>query len=263
MSNAATKQILSLGAGVQSTTVLLMSIHGKLPRLDAAIFADTQWEPQAVYEHLDRIEKVAKEHGIPVYRVSEGNIREKQGSDVKAAMPFFVQSVNGQGMVKRQCTADYKIEPITKQIREIVGLKPRQRGKSVMCRQWFGISVDEAHRMKPSRFPYIENWYPLIEQGMTRRDCLEWMKDHGYPEPPRSACIGCPFRSNEEWRSLTPEEFEDACKFDDGLRPHYRFKDHIFLHRSLKPLREVDFRTDTEKGQTLLWGNECEGLCGN
>lgn len=39
-------KVLSLGAGVQSTTVLLMSWAGELPPLDCAIFADTGWEPQ-------------------------------------------------------------------------------------------------------------------------------------------------------------------------------------------------------------------------
>ena len=38
-------EILNLGAGVQSSTVLLMSIHGELPHIDHAIFADTGWEP--------------------------------------------------------------------------------------------------------------------------------------------------------------------------------------------------------------------------
>ena len=33
--------VLSLGAGVQSSTLLLMSCRGVLPKLDAAIFADT------------------------------------------------------------------------------------------------------------------------------------------------------------------------------------------------------------------------------
>ena len=40
-------RVLSLGAGVQSSTLLLMACHGEL-ELDAAIFADTQWEPQWV-----------------------------------------------------------------------------------------------------------------------------------------------------------------------------------------------------------------------
>ncbi len=35
-----------------------------------------------------------------------------------------------------------------------------------------------------------------------------------------------------------------------------------YLHRSLVPLDQVDFSTDVERGQGLLWGNECEGMCG-
>jgi hypothetical protein len=68
-------RVLSLGAGVQSSTCLLMSLAGELPRLDAAVFADTGWEPKAVYAHLDRLEATATAGGIPVYRVSAGNLR--------------------------------------------------------------------------------------------------------------------------------------------------------------------------------------------
>jgi hypothetical protein len=56
-------RVLSLGAGVQSTTLLLMSVYGELPPLDYAIFADTGWEPARVYEHLDRVTAVAEEGG--------------------------------------------------------------------------------------------------------------------------------------------------------------------------------------------------------
>src|SRR6266511_6052870 len=70
-------RILSLGAGVQSTTLLLMALQGEFPdRLDCAIFADTSWEPKATYEHLKWLEDMAKEGGIPVYRVSAGNLRQ-------------------------------------------------------------------------------------------------------------------------------------------------------------------------------------------
>ncbi len=46
-------EVLNLGAGVQSSAVLLMSIEGVLPKLDCAVFADTRWEPPAVYKQLD------------------------------------------------------------------------------------------------------------------------------------------------------------------------------------------------------------------
>ena len=39
---------------------------------------------------------------------------------------------------------------------------------------WLGISTDEAIRMKPSRDRWIQNRYPLIEAGMSRRDCMDW-----------------------------------------------------------------------------------------
>ena len=62
--------VLSLGAGVQSSTLLLMAEAGEIePRPDAAIFADTGWEPAAVYQHLDWLET---QTSIPIHRVSNG-----------------------------------------------------------------------------------------------------------------------------------------------------------------------------------------------
>src|SRR5689334_17122967 len=127
-------KVLSLGAGVQSTTLLLMSCQGILPRLDAAIFADTQWEPPAVYEHLSWLEEQAAAAGIPVHRVTAGNLRQHtlegfvRGSakdgERYATMPLHVISPAGTtGMIRRQCTREYKIVPIERFIRrELLGL---------------------------------------------------------------------------------------------------------------------------------------------
>ena len=46
-------RILSLGAGVQSSAVLLMSCDGVLPKLDCAIFADTGWEGRRTISFSD------------------------------------------------------------------------------------------------------------------------------------------------------------------------------------------------------------------
>ncbi len=46
-------RILSLGAGVQSSTMALMADQGAFGKKpDAAIFADTGWEPEPVLEHF-------------------------------------------------------------------------------------------------------------------------------------------------------------------------------------------------------------------
>ena len=60
--------LLSLDAGVQATTLLLMSLHGDLPALDGVIFADTGWEPAAVYAHLDTLQAACENAGQPFYR---------------------------------------------------------------------------------------------------------------------------------------------------------------------------------------------------
>ena len=68
--------VLSLGAGVQSTTVFLMSCLGQLPKLDHAVFADTGWEPHAVYTHLVWLQEMGHQHGIPITVVQHGNLKE-------------------------------------------------------------------------------------------------------------------------------------------------------------------------------------------
>lgn len=118
--------------------------------------------------------------------------------------------------------------------------------------------------MKESRVKYIINRWPLIEKGISRNDCLLWMKKHGYPEPPRSSCIGCPFHNDNEWRAIKadPMNWADACEVDRAIRRQPGFKGEQFAHRSMIPLSSVDFSTDEERGQGNLFVNECEGMCG-
>ena len=121
--------VLSLGAGVQSSVLLLMSCMGELPRLDAAIFADTRWETPAVYDHLEWLEMQAKTAGIPVYRVSAGSLPERvlawqTGADDPRA-EFLLPLHTATGMMRRQCTTAYKIEPIEACIRGATRSKKR------------------------------------------------------------------------------------------------------------------------------------------
>jgi len=70
-------RVLSLGAGVQSSTLYLMACAGEFGEESptVAIFADTQWEPPAVYEWLGWLESIGS-NKIPIRRVSVGNLRE-------------------------------------------------------------------------------------------------------------------------------------------------------------------------------------------
>ena len=273
------KHVLSLGAGVQSSALALMAAHGEItPMPDFAVFADTQAEPPQVYEWLDWLEANVP---YPVHRVTKGNLTEESlrvrtrksdgGERVNNLIPFFGLMPNGEKVaaIGRKCTNDYKILPILKKIKEEVGIKRGEKISKVT--QWIGISWDEVQRMKESRFPWISHRFPLIETQTKRHECIAWMKAHGYPEPPRSACYYCPFHSDDEWRKLrnsSPELFKKAIDFDKQLRKVHknhnkRLKMDVFLHKSCEPLDEIDFDSDEEKGQ-LTWDfmAECEGMCG-
>ena len=260
--------IISLGAGVQSTALALMAAHGEIePIPDCAIFADTGAEPQHVYDQLDFIEANVP---FPVYRVMEGEGLEVSTIDsVKggrfAGPPFFTESKNGGGMLRRQCTSEYKIKPIERKVRELVGLKKGQRGpKEIAVRQWIGISMDERTRMKPSRVKWIEHIWPLIDVQMHRHHCINWMREHGYREPSKSACYFCPYHDNATWQNMLDHDQDSwvqAVKMDELIRNGIRgTTEKLYLHQSMLPLTECDF--DPARDQIDLFGNECEGMCG-
>jgi len=266
-------RILSLGAGVQSTAVLLMMVHGEIPKADHVIFSDTGWEPKAVYKHLEKLEVIMAENDIPFHKVSFGNIRQDfiESETKFATMPLYTLNKEGKkSMLMRQCTNDYKIKPLNKIQRELAGLKKGQRSKEHLITTIIGISLDESQRMRTPAFSWMRNEYPLVDMGITRQDCIDWCVNHGYAIPPRSACIGCPFKRNDEWRELknNPEEWQDAVDFDHALRQKERLKQRFGwagLHSSMKPLDEVDLRTEQEKGVFGLFdgfNQECEGMCG-
>lgn len=256
--------IISLGAGVQSTTMALMAAHGEItPMPDCAIFADTGWEPQAVYEHLAWLNS-ANVLPFPVHVVTAGNIRADALAKVNttgqrfASIPWFLRMPNGDdAMGRRQCTAEYKLRPVQRKVVELTG--GRRKASAIV---WIGISTDEAFRVKPSRVQYIVNRHPLIELRMNRNDCRRWLERNGYPQPPKSSCIGCPFHSDAEWRSLSKSEMQDAIEVDQAIRGQPGMRGQQFMHRSLKPLSEVDFSTAEDRGQLNMFLNECEGMCG-
>jgi hypothetical protein len=283
--------ILSLGAGVQSSTLALMAAHGEVPHLPhptAAIFADTQNEPASVMRWLDQLIGFinAAPHPFPVHIVTKGKLSDavidmrvtKDGRNYsKSDIPFYTldgekdgRNVTHGKIKNRGCTVDYKIVPVMKKAREL-GAVPRKRkdGNRVHVVQWIGISLDEIYRMKPSRDWWSENVWPLVDMRMNRHDCKLWMESKGYPEPPRSSCVFCPYHNNHEWRRLRdeePEEFAFAVKFEKQVQEikarSTNFNSTPFLHASRVPLDQVDLSTLEDNGQMNLFNNECLGMCG-
>lgn len=252
--------IISLGAGVQSSTMALMAAAGEItPMPDCAIFADTGDEPESVYEWLRWLEKQLP---FPVVKVSIGTLSlaamsprpSENGGYLRPALPVYFKDA---GVGQRHCTMDFKITPVQRYANML------RRGG--MVSMWLGISTDEAHRMKPSRLDWAVNRYPLIENRQTRLHCIEWMAKHKFPKPPRSACRYCPYHSDDEWIRLKteePKEFWRAVQFEKDYQraaAETALKHVPYFHSDCKPLDEVEFITGR---QPDLFGNECEGMCG-
>jgi hypothetical protein len=280
--------VLNLGAGVQSTTLYLMAMRGKAPAFDCAIFADTGEEPVAVYEHLQWLGSLG---GPPI--IVARNRSESLGQDLIAgrnttggnfaAIPAFTTLHDGSdvGRTRRQCSKEYKTEPIERAIRRVVcGLQPRRRiPKGVMVHQYFGISLDEAgratriyerfHVCEPRQSPFQPH-FPLIEKQMTRANCLEWLEAYGVPHTvPRSACVFCPFHSDAEWLAIKqhPRDWTRAVEIDNALRSGAiaarDMRQTMYLHRTCLPLTQIDFHPRVNSKELQLgFGVECEGVCG-
>lgn len=268
---------LSLGAGVQSTALYVACVLGlrDFPTIGRAIFADTGDEPAYVYTHLDWLRQWGGDR-VPIDVISAGclsaNIRDRIAGTLSrtAGIPSFTAGKDGRtGMLKRQCTAEFKIRPIQKHLRKLLGVGFRQRvPKGVRVRQLIGISLDEAHRMAPARVPWIENDWPLCDARMKRSDCITLLTSVGVPVPGKSACVYCPMHSDEYWLELKtkhPADFAKAVEMDRIVRGATRtgIRNPVFLHRSLKPLEEINFeaRVETQQGR-LDFGEECGGSCG-
>ncbi|WP_207230281.1 hypothetical protein [Streptomyces albidoflavus] len=245
--------------------MLALSAERVLPKVDCAIFADTGWEPKAVYAHLDRLEReIAKPAGIPILRVASGNIR-KDALDPDhrfASMPLHILNADGKaGMTRRQCTGEYKIKPIKKKVRELLGYPyPARIPRDIFVEQWVGISTDEFHRAKDADVKYMRNRHPLIELGWSRSDCVKYLSSRGLSDTPKSSCLGCPFHGNAQWRHIrdtSPGEWADVVAFDAAIREGNaranasgnRLLGQAFLHRSRVPLDEapIDHVTAAER----------------
>jgi len=265
--------VLSHGAGVQTSAMVYMVLDGLIEKPDLIVFADPQWELKETYKYLHKLMDDVKKAGIPMIIDTIGNIYEDTMNSATTgerapSMPFYTEdSIGEEGIVSRQCTNDYKINVVRRAARQFLGLKPRQKLKNKIV-MWQGITTDEVERIKISHEKMIDYHYPLFDLGLDRLDCMNYLSKNGYGVPPKSSCIGCPFHSRQTWVDIAtnyPDEFQTAVTLDHAIRNHPKFKSQLFLHKSRLPL---DIAVQMDSMQTDLFYdyegfiNDCSGNCG-
>lgn len=259
---------LHLGAGVQSSTIAEMIVEGDLPPVTAVIFADTGNEPAWVYKQVDYLKLRLEGVGIPLEIVRKPNslgiVEDLKSPSLRfATMPLFSKSASGKiAILKRQCTHEFKILPCDDFILEWLlehsyarrNVRNERRVKpAVNVDNIYGISADEKYRQGKMAQGWQSTAYPLIDKNMGRGDCIAYLLKKGLPVPKKSSCIVCPYHDDAYWLDLyenAPDEFEQACCFDEWLRTpdaklygNFRgIKDELYLHSSCTPLRSIDFK---------------------
>ena len=269
-------RVLSLGAGVQSSTLLMKIYNGEIAPVDVAIFADTGNEPQEVYDWFEFLKDKVKDK-IKIESVKNNRNTGNIAEDILSPVGFFasipVYTTNKEtgkaGITLRTCTDRYKIRPIGEKIRELLDVS-NLRGRVVEI--VMGISFDEIQRAKYPPNKWQINCYPLVENKITRHDCLHYFESLNFPTPPRSACVICPYHSNKEWKRIKdnfPEEFDYAVNFDNELRSKEtksqfvnKLDSELFLYKEKIPLKDATFEDNNSGFQGSLFDDECEGYCG-
>ena len=154
--------------------------------------------------------------------------------------------------MRRQCTQDWKITPLHRFARSIIG-----KTSPGSVEMWMGISLDEWHRMKDSRAKYIANRYPLVERRLSRAYCVAWLEEHGLGIPPKSACTFCPYYNKDYWKRMKQAggaDWDEAVTVDKNIRSMGKgagLAYELFVHASGLPL-EAAVRIPEDYGAKQL-----------
>jgi hypothetical protein len=244
---------LNLGWGIQSFTLAAMVALGELEPIDAAIHADTTHERESTYRFAEKYTPWLEARGVRVVTVRDAE-QAATVTTLKTDIPAFTVGLSETGgMLRRQCTGRWKIQPIRK------WLQANRNGEHV--EQWLGITTDEAERMKPSDVKYITHRWPLIEKRMSRNACIAWLARHDLDVPEKSACVFCPFHNRSAWWSMKAEggaDWREAVSVDKAIRKA-RPPFDLFVHSDRIPLEDI--RSPQDDGQLELWSEECSGTC--
>ena len=263
------RQVCNLGGGVASTAMFLMALHGDIDaKVDAAIWADTGWEPRSTHETIHKLTEYANKFGVSVYTVKatlgNGDIRNAMldPNSQNGQMPMFTRNKQGKVMMlHRFCTNEFKVYPIRRLLRS----EFKASHDNPVC-TWLGYTVEEVKRIKESDVKYQILRHPLAENRIYRYDCLEYLKNVGFEFVQRSACVGCPYRKDDEFNILSDTEKQELEVFENKLNETgYQMRQgsderlEVRLHRSMKPISEHPYKTDSTASQLTLFDDVCDG----
>jgi hypothetical protein len=242
-------RLWSSGGGTQSAAIAALIVTGRIPAPDLAAIADTHYEQETTWDYLERVIQPRMPftiHRVPAKDYATVGLYGGKNKDT-LLIPAFTNQSGEIGKLPGYCSNEWK--------RRVIERWARKQG-ATGGEFWIGFSTDELERAKGKTGKWTDR-YVLIEQRMSRGDCIALVNRVFGEEPPRSSCWKCPNHTQEEWRDIRdnkPKDWAKAVFFDR----HIRKKDpHIFLHSDCVPLDAADL---DDRNESLF--TRCEsGAC--
>lgn len=212
--------LVNYGGGVNSTAVLAGMIERGL-RPDAIIFADTGGEKPETYAHGEVVSRWCESVGFPeitTVRVEGGKhatLEERCLAD--RHLPSIAYGF-------KSCSQRWKADPVRKWVNGWNAAREAwSRGEKVT--QAFGYDAGEERRTggkgSESDAKKYQRWFPLIEWGWFREECVEAIRRAGLKVPPKSSCFFCPSSKPSEVLALKqqhPGLFARAVAIEDAAK---------------------------------------------
>lgn len=247
--------VMNYGGGRQTTAMLVLVKRGILPRPDRIVIADTGREKTSTWDYRSEVtEPLANSMGMTI-EIAPRDLAyvDLYSHKGELLIPAFTKT----GKLSAFCSTEWKQRVVRRYLKE-------QGIHSATA--WIGYALDERKRYKPNKEDESGPWYrsvPLLDLGLTKRDCIQIIEDAGLPLPPPSSCYICPNMPNAEWLYIHdnyPADFEQACVLDEEVREEDIFNggSGVWLHESRVPLREADLTVPDRKDPVRQCGL---GMC--
>lgn len=188
------KVYLSHGGGVNSWALYLYLIEqGEVPGEDfEAVFVDHGTDWPETYEYMDMM--INRGYPVTVLRPDSDGCTTVYDFCLKWGIIPNRQPGN------RWCTQRFKVNTIKKYYQ-------------IPCLELIGIDAGEIHRVKGLVGKTgVEQDFPLITAGIDRQGCIDIIKRHGLPIPPKSGCWICCFQSRAQWIELKRNHPDLFCR---------------------------------------------------
>jgi len=207
------KQFISFSGGVESSTMCMLFGN----KADG-IFADTNYEHKPIYDRIEKVEQaVRKFHGND-FKI----IKVKRDGET---LPEYIQSAKFYpSFQQRFCTRMFKIEPIDNYLKQF-----KEEGATLLIglnADEIGEGVDDPRTGNHGNLPFIKYSYPLADNGITRKMCIEILKSVNLepkfpPYMQRGGCIGCYYKSKKEFEAmaiLSPDEYDIVAELEESIQ---------------------------------------------